>query len=151
MANEALEGNTLSVYAYIVRANGPVGIREITRGVELSSTSVAHHHLQKLEAMNLIEKNSYNQYSLKAKTSIEGYVWVGKSLVPRLMFYAFFFMGAFIAEISMILLSFVFDSLIIEIRFMFLTGITLVAMLLFIKESTGLHRKLTPKQTKTKK
>ena len=151
MTNEGLEGNTLSVYAYIVSADGPVGIREVTRGVELSSTSVTHHHLRKLENMDLISKNSYGQYILKTKKSIEGYIWVGKSLVPRLMFYAFFFMGAFIAEVSMILLSFVIDSLIIEARFMFLTGITLVAMMLFIKESIGLHHKLTPKQTKTKK
>jgi hypothetical protein len=144
MAVAGLEGNTLSVYAFIVRADGPVGVRDVTRGVELSSTSVAYHHLQKLETLNLIEKDKYGQYSLKSKASIEGYLWVGKNLVPRLMLYAFFFVGAFIAEINIMLLSLIMDSLIIEIRFIFLTGITLVSMLLFLKEGLGLYRKLTP-------
>ena len=88
MAAEELEGNTLSVYAYIVRTNEPVGVREVTRGVDLSSTSVTYHHLQKLETLGLIEKNSYGQYSLKAKAPVEGYMWVGKNLVPRLIFYS---------------------------------------------------------------
>ncbi|MCL2643352.1 MAG: hypothetical protein FWD52_07600 [Candidatus Bathyarchaeota archaeon] len=150
-SGDELEGTTLNVYAFIVRAEGQVGVREVTRGVELSSTSVTHHHLRKLENLNLIEKNSYGQYSLKTKTQIEGYMWVGKSLVPRLMFYSFFFMGAFIAEISMILFSLVVESLVIEVRFLFLTGITLVAMFLFLKESIGLYHKLNPKYTtKTK-
>jgi predicted DNA-binding transcriptional regulator len=144
MAAEELEGNTLSVYAFIVRANEPVGVREVTRGVELSSTSVTHHHLQKLETLGLIEKNSYGQYSLKTKAPVEGYMWIGKNLVPRLIVYSFFFIGAFAAEISIMLLSLVIDSIVIEIRFMFLTGITLVAMLLFLKEGIALYRKLTP-------
>jgi DNA-binding IclR family transcriptional regulator len=99
MANTELEGITLSVYAYIVRADGPVGTRDVTRGAELSSTSVAYRHLQKLEALGLIEKDSYGRYTLKEKASIKGHVWVGKNLVPRLMFYSLFFIGAFAAEV----------------------------------------------------
>ena len=105
MANDELEGNTLNVYAYIVHTAKPVGTRDVTRGAALS-TSVAHRHLQKLEDMGLIEKNSYGDYILKEKTSINGHVWVGKNLVPRLMFYSFFFLGAFAAEITIIMLSF---------------------------------------------
>jgi hypothetical protein len=117
MDSNELEGNTLSVYAFIVRADRPVGTREVTRGAELSSASVAHHHLQKLEILGLIEKNSYGNYILKAKASVDGHVWVGKNLVPRPMFYSFFFIGAFAAEISIILLSLFIDNLIIEVRF----------------------------------
>ena len=91
LTNEELEGNTLNVYAYIVHADKPVGTRDVTRGANLSSTSVAHRHLQKLEAFGLIEKNAYGDYILKEKTSINGHLWVGKNLVPRLMFYSFFF------------------------------------------------------------
>jgi hypothetical protein len=147
VASGELEGNTLSVYVYIVRADRPVGTRDVTRGAELSSTSVAHHHLQKLENLGLIEKNSYGQYTLKGKASIDGHVWVGKNLMPNLLLYSFFFIGAFAAEVSMILLSFVIKSLIIETSFWFLTGITLVAMLLFIKEGSVLYRKLNHKRT----
>jgi hypothetical protein len=146
VTTDELEGNTLSVYAFIVRADRPVGTRDVTRGAELSSTSVAHRHLQKLENLGLIEKDSYGNYVLKQKTSIEGHVWVGKNLVPRLMFYSFFFIGAFAAEVSIILLSLVIKSLVVEAGFLFATVMTLVAMLLFIIEGIRLYRKLNPKR-----
>jgi hypothetical protein len=147
VASDDLEGNTLSVYAYIVHADGPVGLREITRGVDFSSSSVAYHHLQKLENLGLIEKNSYGQYSLKEKASIDGYMWVGKNLVPRLMFYSFFFIGLFVVEISIILFNLVAKNLVIDVLFLFFTGTTLVTMLLFLIEGLSMYRKLNPKRT----
>ena len=149
MTNEELEGNTLNVYAYIVHANKPVGTRDATRGASLSSTSVAHRHLQKLEELGLIEKNVYGDYILKEKTSISGHVWVGRNLVPRLMFYSFFFMGAFSAEIAIIALDYLVGGLVIETSFLFLTGMTAVAMVLFFIEGISLHRKIKPKTTQT--
>ncbi len=145
MANEALEGNTLSVYAYIVHANKPVGTRDVTRGASLSSTSVAHRHLQKLEELGLIEKNAYGDYILKEKTSVSGHVWVGRNLVPRLIFYSFFFMGAFSAEIAIILLSYLVGNVVVETSFLFLTGMTAIAMALFLAEGISLRRKTKPK------
>ena len=145
MAHEELEGNTLNVYAYVVHANKPVGTRDVTRGACLSSTSVAHRHLQKLEDFGLIEKNQYGDYILKEKANINGHVWVGKNLVPRLMFYSFFFMGAFASEVSIILLSFLIKDLVIQSSFFFLTGMTAVAMVLFFVEGTVLYRKIRPK------
>jgi hypothetical protein len=145
VANEELEGNTLNVYAYIVHAAKPVGTRDVTRGACLSSTSVAHRHLQKLEELGLIEKNPYGNYILKEKTSINGYVWVGRNLVPRLLFYSFFFMGAFSAEIAIILLSYFVGSVIIETSFLFLTGMTAAAMVLFLVEGVSLRRKIGSK------
>ncbi len=144
-STETLEGNTLTVYAYIVHEAKPVGTRDVTRGAQLSSTSVAHRHLQKLEDMGLIEKNSYGDYILKEKASINGHVWVGKNLVPRLMFYSFFFMGAFAAEVSILLLSLVIKDLVIQSSFLFLTGMTAVAMVLFLVEGIALYRKNTPR------
>ncbi|MGD6809167.1 MAG: hypothetical protein ACQCN3_05650 [Candidatus Bathyarchaeia archaeon] len=145
MANEGLEGNTLAVYAYVVHADKPVGTRDVTRGADLSSPSVAHRHLQKLESMGLIEKTSYGDYILKEKTSINGHVWVGKNLVPRLMFYSFFFMGAFAAELSIILLSLIIKGLVVELSFFFLTGMTALAMIMFFVEGTSLFKKTKPK------
>jgi hypothetical protein len=142
---EELEGNTLVVYAYIVHADKPVGTRDVTRGANLSSTSVAHRHLQKLESLGLIEKDSYGDYVLKQKASINGHVWVGKNLVPRLMFYSFFFMGAFAAEVGIILLSLIIKGLVIQASFYFLMGITVVAMALFFVEGLSLYRKTTSK------
>ena len=51
---EELEGNTLTVYAFIVHTDKPVGTRDVTRGASLSSTSVAHRHLQKLETLTAV-------------------------------------------------------------------------------------------------
>jgi hypothetical protein len=146
VANDELEGNTLNVYAYIVHAAKPVGTRDVTRGACLSSTSVAHRHLQKLEDLGLIEKNQYGDYILKEKTSINGHVWVGRNLVPRLMFYSFFFMGAFGAEIAIIALSYFINGIIIEVSFFFLTVMTGVAMVLFLIEGILLYRKVNPKE-----
>jgi hypothetical protein len=140
-----LEGTALSVYTFIARADGPVGTREITRGTGLSSTSVTHYHLQKLENLDLIEKNSNGDYIPKKRAVIDGHIWVGKNLIPQLMLYSFFFIGAFTAEVSTILLSLIIKNLIVETSFWFLTIITLVAMLLFIKEGTKLQSKLKPK------
>lgn len=145
MANTELEGNTLTVYAYIVHTAKPVGTRDVTRGANLSSTSVAHRHLQKLEDWGLIEKNSYGNYILKEKTSINGHVWVGRNLVPRLLLYSFFFLGAFTAEVTILLLSIIVQGFAVQVSFLFLTGMTAVAMTLFLVEGLQLYRKLTPR------
>jgi hypothetical protein len=142
MGDEELAGNTLSVYAYVVRENRPVGTREVMRGANLSSPSVAHRHLQKLELLGLLEKNRSGNYILKEKANVAGHVWVGKNLVPRLMFYSFFFIGAFGAEIAIIVLSYLIADLVIETSFLFLTGMTAVAMVLFFIEGALLRRKV---------
>jgi hypothetical protein len=141
MANKELAGNTLIVYAYVVGENRPVGTRDVMRGANLSSPSVAHRHLLKLETLGLIEKNQFGDYVLKEKAGVSGHVWVGRSLVPRLMFYSFFFIGAFGAEIAIILLSWLVPWLVIETSFLFLTGMTAVAMVLFFVEGVLLRRK----------
>jgi len=145
LTDEELEGNTLNVYAYIVHAAKPLGTREVTRGAHLSSTSIAHRHLQKLEDMGLIEKNQYGDYILKEKTSIEGHVWIGRNLVPRLMIYSFFFLGAFAAETSLILLSQLTKSIAIQSSFLLLTAMTGATMLIFLVEGMLTRRKLNQK------
>ena len=148
MASEEIEGNTLNVYAYVTKEGRPVGTRDVTRGANLSSPSVAHRHLQKLEALGLLEKNEYGDYMLKEKTSVSGHVWVGRNLVPRLMFYSFFFMGALGSEITIILLGYITGALFIETSFIFLTGMTAVAMILFFIEAISLRRKINHKRHK---
>jgi len=83
VADEELDGNTLIVYAYVAREGKPVGTRDVTRGACLSSPSVAHRHLTKLEAIGLLEKNEYGDNMPKQKANVSGYVWVGRTLVPR--------------------------------------------------------------------
>ena len=146
--NNELEGSTLTVYAYVAKEGKPVGTRDVTRGANLSSPSVAHRHLLKLEALGLLERNEYGDYMLKQKTNVNGYVWVGRTLVPRLMFYSFFFMGALGAEIAIVLLSYGTGAFAIETSFIFLTGMTAVAMILFLFEAFSLRKRITNKPQK---
>lgn len=148
MANEELEGNTLTVYAYVAKESKPVGTRDVTRGANLSSPSVAHRHLLKLEALGLLEKNEYGDYMLKHKANVNGYVWVGKTLVPRLMFYSLFFVGALASEIGIVLLSYVTGTFTIETTFIFLVGMTVVALVMFLFESVSLRRKITSRHSR---
>jgi DNA-binding transcriptional ArsR family regulator len=145
LANDELEGNTLNVYAYVVHKGEPVGTRDVTRGANLSSPSVAHRHLQKLEELGLIERNKYGNYTLKEKTSVSGYVWVGRSLVPRLLFYSFFFMGAFAAEVTILVFSFLGFGLVPDASFVYLIIMTAIAMFIFLFEGTSLNRKFKNK------
>src|SRR5665647_3938612 len=101
-ADDELEGNTLNVYAYAVKEGKPVGPREVMRGANLSSPSVAYFHLQKLEACGLLQKNSYGEYIVKEKVNISGHLWIGRNLVPRLMCYSLFFLGVVGIELSII-------------------------------------------------
>ncbi len=141
--DEELEGNTLNVYAYVAKEGKPVGTRDVTRGANLSSPSVAHRHLQKLEALGLLERDAFGNYVLKEKIDVGGFVWVGRTLMPRLMFYSLFFLGALGAEIAAMCLWFAL-GLVVETSFLFLTGITAIAMVLFLSEAVRLHRKVRP-------
>ncbi len=64
------------------------------------------------------------------------------------MFYSFFFMGALVSEIVIVLLSYVTRAFAVETSFIFLTGMTAVAMVLFMFESVSLHRKITNRHCK---
>jgi hypothetical protein len=142
MENEELEGKTLAVYTYVVKEGKPVGTREVTRGVNLSSPSVAQRHLQKLEAIGLLEKTEYGDYVLKEKAAINGHLWIGRSIVPRFMVYGFFFLGALFAEIAAILYTQSVD-LIVETNFLYTTMIllTTAALVMFFAEGIVLSRR----------
>jgi len=137
-SEEELEGTTLKVYLYIVKENEPVGPRDVMRGANLSSPSVAYRHLQKLENLGLLEKTAHGQYIVKEKASIKGHLWIGRSLVPRLIFYFFFFIGVLSVEITTITIRF-YASEPLQTEFIFLTFITAVAMVLFLFEGIILH------------
>ena len=140
---EELEGTTLKVYVYVVREGRPAGPRDVMRELNLSSPSVAYRHLQKLENLGLLAKNAYGQYIVKEKVGIKGRLWIGRSLVPRLMFYAFFFMGVLSVEIAIIAIRFYVQEP-LQTEFIFLTFITVVAMVLFLFEGIILHLKAKP-------
>jgi hypothetical protein len=131
--DEELEGTTLKVYLYVVKEGKPVGPRDVMRGASLSSPSVAYRHLQKLENLGLLQKDTYGEYIVKEKIGIKGHLWIGRSLVPRLVFYSFFFAGILIAEISVMTIRLAAGEP-LQMEFTFLTATTATSMALFIIE-----------------
>ena len=142
MANsENLEGNTLNVYSCMVKEGKPMGPRETMRLANLSGPSVAYWHLQKLESLGLICKDEYGEYTVKEKVSISGYFWVGNTLVPRLIFYAFFFIGILIIEIAVIAAPFFQYNQVPDAYMFYLMAPTIIAMVLFLSEGIWLRKK----------
>ncbi len=136
-----LEGNTLSVYAFVVKEGKPVGPREVMRGANLSSPSTAYRQLQKLESLGLIERNVYGAYIAKEKANISGHVWVGKNLVPRLICYSLFFFGILSVEVAILLIQFIFQSQTPSLAVLYLVPITAGSAGLFLAEGLTLWRR----------
>ncbi len=151
MANsENLEGTTLNVYSCMIKEGKPMGPRETMRLTNLSSPSVAYWHLQKLESLGLICKDEYGEYTVKEKVSISGYFWVGKTLVPRLIFYAFFFVGILIVEITVIAAPFFQYNQVPDAYMFYLMAPTLIATVLFLSEGMWLRKKTKSDPAKKK-
>lgn len=95
-----LHGNTLLIYWYMLRNTRPHGLREIQRGIGLSSSSLALHHLNKLTDHGLVGKNKHGSYIIKKRIKpglLRFFVGSGKMLIPRFMFYAIFSTGLLIS------------------------------------------------------
>ena len=141
------EGTTLNVYSFVVKKGKPVGPREVMRGANLSSPSVAYWHLQKLESSGLLKKNKTGEYVVKEKTSISGHFWIGRNLVPRLIFYSLFFLGIIVFEGAILLVQFYSNDLTISLPLVYLVITNVIAFLLFLIEGLLLRRKIQPERS----
>jgi hypothetical protein len=142
------EGTTLNVYSYVVKKGKPVGPREVMRGANLSSPSVAYWHLQKLENSGLLQKNEAGEYVVKEKTSISGHIWIGRNLVPRLICYSLFFLGILIIETAIISLQFNSTGQIPNLALLYLIATNAIAFALFFGEGLLLRQKNQPDKNK---
>src|SRR5579864_9568585 len=83
-----LRGRTLKAYLFLMKSSKHVGVRELQRGLDLSSPSVAYHHLEKLERMKLVEKDQYGEYAIVKNVDVnilQPFAHLGKLLVPRFL------------------------------------------------------------------
>ena len=142
--SDELEGNTLNVYAFVVKEGKPVGPREVMRGANLSSPSTAYRQLQKLESFGLIQKNLYGLYVVKEKTSVSGHLWIGRNLVPRLVCYSLFFFGLLSVETAILFVQFFSKDLTPSLAVMYLVPITGLSAVLFLAEGLMVYRKNNP-------
>ncbi|MCW4002987.1 MAG: hypothetical protein NWE95_03625 [Candidatus Bathyarchaeota archaeon] len=136
---EELSVVTFKIYLYLVRIDKPVGPRDVTRDVNLSSPAVAHRGLQKLTDLGLAYKDEYGRYTVKEKISFKGYVWLGKNLVPRFILYGLFFTGLLIPEIAALVIRWLAQEPIEP--YIVLTAITIFSAITFLIEGLHLRKK----------
>lgn len=135
-----LNATTFQTYVYLVKVGKPVGPRDLMRGANLSSPSVAYRNLQKLVDLGLVVKDAYGNYVVKEKTGMKGYVWVGKTLMPSFAIFGFIFVGVLIAEI-VILLPHLLLGASVEGAFWLLIAVTVVSALIFLVEALRFRKK----------
>jgi len=140
--SEELEGITLSVYLYVVGKGNPVGPRDVMKGAHLSSPSVAYRHLQKLEDLGYLQKNTYGEYITKEKARVRGYLWVGRRILPKMLVYSLIFLGILIAELVVLALHYSVENYSFKVFFLLLTLVTGFAMGVFIVEGLLQRRRI---------
>ena len=132
--SEELEGTTLNVYLYVAEKRKSVGPRDVMKGVNLSSPSVAYRHLQKLEDADFLAKNDYGEYTLKKKAHIKGCIWLGRRLAPKLWLYAAVFLAALIVELVVLIMHYAVETYEFKVFFLLLTLVTGLALAVFAGE-----------------
>ncbi len=133
-SHEELEGLTLEVYLHAVKKGKPVGPRDVMKGANLSSPSVAYRHLQKLEDEGYLQKNEYGEYTLKRKAHLKGHVWLGRHLIPKMWLYALAFLSIFVVELFILVIHFPVETEEFKVFFLLLMGITALALAVFAVE-----------------
>jgi hypothetical protein len=140
--DEELEGITLRVYLYAVKKGSPVGPRDVMKGANLSSPSVAYRHLQKLEDLGYLQKNNYGEYVIKNKAQVRGYIWIGRRMMPKMLVYALTFLSILIVELIVLALHYSVETYEFKVFFLLLTIVTGFAMSVFAVEAFR-HRRRT--------
>ena len=140
VSDDELNVSTFQTYVYLVKVGKPVGPRDVMRGADLSSPSVAYRNLQKLMDLGLVVKDEYGDYVAKEKMRLKGFVWVGKTLVPRFAILGVIFVGILIGEVA-ILLPHLFAGAAVEGSFWLLTVVTVVSATIFLIEGLRFRRK----------
>jgi len=141
-SDNELNATTFQTYVYLIKAGTPVGPRDVMRGANLSSPSVAYRNLQKLMDFGLVVTDKHGNYVVKEKVGLKGYVWIGRSLIPRFTVFGFIFLGVLIAEVAILIPHLLFSSP-VEGSFWFLTAVTVVTAAIFLVE--GLRFRKTKK------
>lgn len=129
------------MYLYIVKKKNPTGAREVTRGLNLSSPSVAYRHLEKLETMDLLSKNQYGEYTVKQHTKLPGFMWVGNRLVPKMLLYSTVFAAILVVELVVLALHYSVETYEFKVFFALLILITASALAVFVVEGLRQRRK----------
>jgi hypothetical protein len=132
-----IKGNTLKVYLYLLK-HGPSELRDIQRGVGLSSPSLASYHLGKLSESGFVTQNEYGVYSDVKESSdkvLEGYARIGSAVVPQFFFFALLF--------TILIVFFSFATFYLSGFTPYLVAVSIAMVIVFWYETLRLWRKLS--------
>ena len=99
MNRKKISGTMWDVYLHIVTSEKPRGVREIWRGLKLSSPSLAQYHINKLLELKLIEPTpdgKYHANELERMGVLRNFILLRGRLIPRLVFYGALSLGIFL-------------------------------------------------------
>jgi DNA-binding transcriptional ArsR family regulator len=99
-SREVLRGTTLEVYRFLLKSSKPVGVRELQRALDLSSSSVATYHLSKLEDAGLLKRQD-GGFSVD-RFLLENSVKISRFLIPRYFFYSVFAIAVLLVELTIL-------------------------------------------------
>ena len=134
--SQEVRGNTLKVYLYLLR-HGPSELRDVQRGVGLSSASLASYHLGKLSEAGFVTHDERGRYSAVKEASdrvLEGYSKMGPAIVPQLFFFALLF--------TILAVFFSFEALYASSFTVYLVAVCAAMVLVFWYETARLWRRL---------
>ncbi|MFX0123464.1 MAG: hypothetical protein ACFFAE_07465 [Candidatus Hodarchaeota archaeon] len=103
-----------SIFLHLKASDKPLGVREIQRSLNMSSTGSTHWHLQKLLENGAIQQVEGNKYQLVEKYNklrtiplrvVMNHYFVGNKLVPNVFFLMFFLINILILAIITIFLN----------------------------------------------
>lgn len=126
-AKKILQGKTLEIYRFLVKANKPVGIREVQRALKLRSPSTVAYHFTKLEEAGLI-KREQGDYVV-SRFILSHSIRIRQFIVPRQFFYAAFAIVVLMIELTM------FRPIKISREYFFSITTTLVFVVFFVYET----------------
>jgi len=115
----ALKGKAWKVYWLLLKRGHPMGVREVQRALRFSSPSVAHHHLEQLRQLGLVQRQDVGgTYSLVSEVKIgvlRHFVKLGRLMFPRYFFYAVFSTVSYIVYLTMLMQSLTRENLFITL------------------------------------
>jgi DNA-binding transcriptional ArsR family regulator len=117
----------------MLKAKKPMGVREVARALNLSSPSVAQHHLSRLERMGLV-KREWGNY-LVNKVVLENCIKISRYLIPRYFFYTLFFTIVLGVELTALRPNIIYQE------YVFSVLSTIVAVVIFCYETIKVWRK----------
>ncbi|MCW4028586.1 MAG: hypothetical protein NWE92_02925 [Candidatus Bathyarchaeota archaeon] len=138
--DQELNATTFQTYVYLVKSGRAVGPRDVMRGANLSSPSVAYRNLQKLVELGLVVKDNYGNYIVKEKVGMKGYVWVGKILIPSFAIFGFVFIGILIGEVAIVIPHVIVGASIQESLWLLIL-VTAVSAAIFLEEALRFRAK----------